>query len=88
MIKALTFAVTTVMAIVGAWLVSLASNAVEYSGGAVLIGGAIAGVYGLLRRLSEDHKASDQWSELVDVLQRDNDRLRRALREAEERNEE
>lgn len=87
-LEALVGMYSALVAVAGAAVMAAAEDVGAYAGGLALIGGAIAGVYGLLRKLSEDRHVSEQYGALIDQLQEDNDRLRAALRECEERHPE
>lgn len=71
-------------ALLGFALIVAATDVAEYAGGAALIGASVAGIYGLLHQLAKGDQVSRDYRELVDGLQRDNDRLRDALRACEE----
>ena len=78
-------ALALIEALVGALIMLFAQTVPEVAGGVALIGAAMAGVYGLLHKLAEDSKVTDHYETLLSGLQRDNDRLREALRQCEER---
>ena len=84
MLKALTFAVSTLLGLLGSVLILVVSNAAEYAGGLVAIGGAIAGVFGLLRKLAEDRHVSESYGGLIDQLQEEVVRLQDELRRCRE----
>ena len=69
----------------GVALLAVASSGVEYAGSAALLGGAVAGVYGLLRKLASDTTVSHSYQDLIKGLQRDNEQLRARLSECEKR---
>jgi len=71
-------------AILGLALLILASTVPEYAGGAALVAASVAGIYGLLHQLAKGDQVSHEYRQLIEGLQRDNDRLRTALRECEE----
>lgn len=85
MIKLIAAIYSGVLGAVGGWVLAAAGDVAEYAGGAALVGGAVAGVYGLLRRLADDHAVSASYGDLIDELQQENARLRLALRQCEER---
>jgi len=83
-LEALVAMYSALVGVAGTAMVVMADEVGAYAGGLALVGGAIAGVYGLLRKLAEDKHVSESYGNLIDQLQEDNDRLREALRRCEE----
>ena len=92
MVLKLLAVVSSVEMLFGYALVIFGSTVIEYAGGAAFISAAVAGTYGLLHKLASDDSVSHKYDSLltqkdvlIDHLQEDNDRLRLALRQCEER---
>lgn len=80
-----TATLATVEAAAGVALVFAASTVTEYAGAGVLIGGGVAGIAALAKKILSDTTISHQYQDLIAGLQTDNERLRARLRECEER---
>lgn len=72
-------------AAIGLALVFAASTVTEYAGAGVLIGGGVAGIAALAKKILSDTTISHQYQDLISGLQTDNERLRARLRECEDR---